>query len=84
MSNKNLSEQETLLFGFMNTYTMGTDVGIDGIYVAVFGDTPNDTRVAQQRLGSVVSKVNRKRTDCKIEPGALKRTYRLVAIPAKP
>lgn len=77
MSNKTLSEQEQRLASYMAGRPYGTDIPISELYYAVFDADYTDFRVAQQRLGSVVSKINRKRSECKIEPGRVKRTYRL-------
>ena len=60
----------------------GEDVHIVNIYQRVVGKEINDTRYAQQTLGAYITKLNRRLKGIKqrVEPGALKQTYRLVSI----
>lgn len=58
----------------------GVDVRIDAMYEAVM-EAPRgalSVRRAQMRLGTVISKVNKKVKGEKIIPGELKHTYRIV------
>ncbi len=59
------------------------DVPIPMIHKAVFGDDPSlDTRGMQQRIGTPISRLNRRLRahGLAVKPGQLKLTYRLISL----
>lgn len=67
----------------------GTDVEIYKLYEAAYQVNVHkvqdgqlilgmDPRTMQQRLGSVIGRINAKLTNARVTPGKVKRTYRLV------
>lgn len=75
-----LSEKQWRLYLFMFDYK-GRDVPITDMYTHMYRGAPDtiDFRQTQQRVGSLVSRINRgvKTLGEVIKPGELKRTYRL-------
>lgn len=65
----------------------GKDVPIIKLYYVLYGEySPSDDggshfRRTQQRVAAHISRINHKLDGWRIEPGELKRTYRLVAAP---
>lgn len=77
-----LSPKEAVLFDALVERT-GKDVSMDELHRKLYGEGDNP-RVAQQRLGAVISRINVKKYKThKIVPGELKRTYRIVLIEQK-
>lgn len=60
----------------------GADVPIDTLYVAIFPDEGAAPRDAQQRLGSYVTRLNRRLAKDKqrVAPGVGRRTLRLTKL----
>lgn len=76
MSNS-LTPRESELLGKFMLAGKNKDVPIDDLHAAMFDDADNrDGKTPQQRLGAIISKVNRKLDGTEIVPGQLKRTYR--------
>jgi hypothetical protein len=75
------TENETRLLQFMQDQGFDKDIEIQLIYNAMYpnGDAP-DSRIRQQYIGGIISRINKKLTVYKIRPGALKRTYRIVSL----
>jgi hypothetical protein len=77
--NGKLSPKERKLLMYLYNVGVGKDVKIVDMYKEAFGeiwDNP-DIKVAQQRLGASISRINTKLEDFEIRPGELKQTYRL-------
>lgn len=71
-----LTRREQKLFEFM-LHNANADISIEALCktVAIYTD---DARRAQQHIGAVISKVNKKQSVYEIVPGLhVKRTYRL-------
>lgn len=76
-----LTVSERMLFDLFDRH--GEDVPIDVLYVGMSGppDRADETTYPQKWLGGYITRLNRRlaAVNMKIEPGALKRTYRLVS-----
>lgn len=79
-----LSAKEQVLYDKLIRRT-GTDITILELHKALYPDDDNASpRMAQMRVGSVVSRVNNKKFEThRIEPGNIKRTYRIVVLHTK-
>ena len=81
-ANLKLSRLERLLYAKVSS-SCNSDVTIDELYSELHDDGDAFTpRERQQRLGSVIARINRKLADVsddpsRIVPGEMKRTYRL-------
>lgn len=75
-----LTDRELELYEFIRLHGYEKDVKIAAIHDKLYSDT-NDTlpRTPQQRVGAIISKVNKKLSGERITPGELKQTYRLTA-----
>lgn len=74
MSNK-LTARENELYGYFGLYDV--DVPIAEMHDKLYPEGDTDGRTPQQRLGALISRINKKLTGERIVPGNLKRTYRL-------
>lgn len=83
---KDFSELQAKLYVLMDD-NKDSDVKIEDMYRALYGAPPHsddkvlhaaDARYMQQKLGPVIQRINAKLPlTIRIEPGQLKRTYRL-------
>lgn len=81
------TNQEQKLVDVLSEHENETDIFIDEMYGRVYGyqktdDTP-PFRQRQQRVASIISRVNKKleAKKLRIVPGEYKRTYRLTRVP---
>jgi hypothetical protein len=86
-----LSPRQQRLYDAIELSGLGVDAHISALYTAVWGAAPTGTpRSTQMSLGPVISHVNARlrrqsvmsgeTAFLQIEPGDLKRTYRLVVV----
>jgi len=75
------TDAETRLMQFMQDQGFDNDIAIKLIYDMLYphGDA-TESRMMQQYIGSLISRLNKKLTVYKIVPGKLKRTYRITAV----
>ena len=81
-----LSPLEQKLFDALDNQR-NQDVAIDALHAAVYGareNAPGEVRDMQMQLGTLISRINRKMKKARIEPGRLKKTYRLSVFKTAP
>ena len=86
---ENIAQADKLMT-LMKRKGTNVDVPIDDMFLELFGrEAPDDNRVAQKRIGAVVSRFNARAEEVenvemagywRVVPGDLKRTYRLTVV----
>lgn len=69
-----------------DTLALDEDVKIADMHKAAYPashTSDTEVRVMQQRLGSVIARINEKLTKTRIVPGRVKQTYRLETVKRK-
>ena len=83
MSNKKLSSLQKRVYVYLS-HVPGNDIDIRKLHdIAYSMKIPPQwtSRQLQQRMGPLISRINAKLEGEAIQPGELKRTYRLVTLP---
>ena len=73
--NAKLSETERNLFNYLRQ-RMPDDVSIAALHKHIYGEGDDGVpRNTQQRIGAIVSRVNKKVSDYRIRPGTARQSY---------